>query len=114
MDASMTHTDLQKLHDALAGIEDVLARAHGGRADDDALLEFRRLCWEALLLADDSGCHEQIDVLVQCAKDLYSECEHHQVDILRGKISTALGAFRARLHGLEGGYGKRWRDLRAA
>ena len=110
----MKQTDLQKLHDALAGMEDLLARSHGGRADDETLLEFRRMCWEALLLVDDSECHEQIDLLVQHAKDLYSECEPHRADILRAEIRAALGAFRARLHSLEDGYGKRWRDLRAA
>jgi hypothetical protein len=110
----MKQTDLQKLHDALAGMEDVLARSHGGRADDEALLEFRRMCWEALLLVDDGECQEQIDLLVQHAKDLYSECEPYRADILRDNIRAALGAFRARLHALEGGYGKRWRDLRAA
>jgi hypothetical protein len=110
----MKQNDLQKLHDALAGMEDVLARSHGGRADDEALLEFRRMCWKALLLVDDGECQEQIDLLVQHAKDLYSECEPHRADILRDKISAALAEFRARLHAIEGGYGKRWRDLRAA
>ena len=63
-----------------------------------------------LLLTDDPECHEQIDQLVQYAKDLYSERENHRVDLLRGKIRMVLGAFRARLENV--GYGKRWRDLR--
>lgn len=110
----MTHADLQKVRNCLAGIEEVLARSHGGRVDDESLLEFRRMCWSALLLADDGECQEQIDLLVQYAKDLYSEREQHRADILRGKIGMVLGAFRARLDGIESGYGKRWRDLRAA
>jgi len=114
MCAAMTHADLQKVRDSLSGMEGVLARSHGGCADDEALLEFRRMCWAVLLLADDGECQEQLDLLVQYAKDLYSEREHHRVDVLRGKISMVLGAFRARLHSIEGGYGKRWRDLRAA
>lgn len=114
MCALMKHADLQKIRDCLAAMEALLARARGGADDDEALLEFRRLCWAALLLADDGECHRQIDLLVQYAKDLYSGQDDERVDTLRGGISTALGAFRARLNGLERGYGKRWRDLRAA
>jgi hypothetical protein len=110
----MTNTDLEKIRNALAGIEMVLAQCKGGRADDDALLEFRRLCWAALLLVDDAECQEQIDLLVQHSKALYSDGGHDGVEAVRGRIRTALGALRARLHTLEGGYGKRWRDLRAA
>ena len=83
----MTHADLQRVRTLLAGMEAVLERSHGGAADDDALLEFRRHCWAALLLTDDPECHEQIDQLVQYAKDLYSERENHRVDLLRGKIN---------------------------
>ena len=110
----ITQTDLQKMRSALAGMEAVLASAHGGCEDDESLLEFRRMCWAALLLVDDGECQEQIDILVQSAKELYSQCEQPRVEVLRGDIRTALNAIRARLHGLEGGYGKRWRDLRAA
>ena len=110
----ITQADLDKLRSALAGIEAVLASAQGGRDDDESLLEFRRMCWAALLLVDDSECQEQIDILVRSAKELYSQCELERVEALRGNIRTALGAIRARLPGLEGGYGKRWRDLRAA
>ncbi|HEV3008287.1 MAG TPA: hypothetical protein VGX52_04575 [Burkholderiales bacterium] len=114
MCALMTHADLHKVRTYLAEMEAVLAKPHGGAADHESLLEFRRLCWAALLLADDGECHQQIDLLVQCTKDLYAERELDRADALRGKIRVALGAFRARLKGLERGYGKRWRDLRAA
>jgi hypothetical protein len=110
----MKHAQLDKIRDCLAAIEALFARTRGGAADDESLLEFRRLCWAALLLADDAECHRQIDLLVQCAKDLYSEQAAEDVDALRGNIRTALSAFRARLHGLQHGYGKRWRDVRAA
>ena len=112
--AHMTHADLQKVRSHLAAIEALLAKTHGGAADDESLLEFRRLCWAALLLAHDGECHEQIDLLVQCAKDLYAEREHDRADALRDKIRMVLSAFRTRLNDLERGYGKRWRDLRAA
>lgn len=110
----ITHGHLEKIRSALFGIEAVLATSQGGRADDDALLEFRRMCWAALLLMDDSEAQELIDLLVQHAKDLYSEGESRDVESLRGKIRSALAALRERLHAIEGGYGKRWRDLRAA
>jgi hypothetical protein len=114
MSLAMTHAGLQKIRSHLAAVEALLAQSHGGRTDDDSLLEFRRLCWAALLLTDDAECHEQIDLLVQCAKQLYSSRQPDRVDALRGNISAALGGFRARLDSLESGYGKRWRDLRAA
>jgi hypothetical protein len=110
----ITHGHLERIRGALAGMEAVLAKSHGGRGDDDALLEFRRMCWAALLLMDDSEAQELIDNLVQYAKDLYSEAESRDVESLRGSIQSALGALRGRLQAIEGGYGKRWRDLRAA
>jgi hypothetical protein len=110
----VTHADLQKVRSHLAAIEALLPQSHGGSADDESLLEFRRLCWAALLLVDDGACHEQIDLLVQHAKDLYSERDHDRVEVLRGEVRTVLSVFRSRLNGLERGYGKRWRDLRAA
>ena len=110
----MTQAALHKIRSYLTAAEAILARAQGGSEDDDALLEFRRLCWAALLLADDAECHEQIDLLVQYAKELYSGREHDRADALRGKIRAVLAGFRARLNSLESGYGKRWRDLRAA
>lgn len=118
----MTHADLQKIRGSLAALEAILAKSHGGWADEDSLLEFRRACWSLVLLVDDHECHVQIDLLVQYAKDLFSDRGHRRwdlgpvfgVDILRRKIGVALGALGARLNGLEHGYGKRWRDLRAA
>jgi hypothetical protein len=106
--------NLQKARSVLHELETFAAHAHGRQANDDLLLEFRRLCWAALLLVDDAECHEQIDLLVQYAKDLYCDGKPDRVDALQGKIRAALGAFRARLSTLERGYGKRWRDLRAA
>ena len=110
----MKQLNLQKVRSLLFEVEALVASSHGGQADDDSLLEFRRLCWAALLLVDDAECQEQIDLLVQYAKDLYSEGERDRVDPLQGKIRAALDSFRVRLTGLERGYGKRWRDLRAA
>jgi len=110
----MTNADLNKIINQLATLETVLARSHGGRGDDESLLEFRRACWSALLLADDSECQALIDLLVQRAKELYSDCERPRVETLRGEIARLLDEFRGRLASLGGGYGKRWRDLRAA
>jgi hypothetical protein len=95
-------------------MEQVLERALGGSEDYDALLEFRRFCWSALLLLDDLACQDQIDALVRYAKELYSGCERQRVDILRTNIAAALATVRGRLQSVERGYGKRWRDLRAA
>ena len=110
----ITQGHLEKIRSALSGMESVLARSHGGYDDEDALLEFRRQCWAALLLMDDGEAQERIDQLVQYAKDLYSDGESREVETVRGSIRSALAALRARLHAIEGGYGKRWRDLRAA
>jgi hypothetical protein len=120
--SNVTHTELQKVHAHLAAAEAVIAKSHGGWADDESLLEFRSQCWAVLLLVDDPESQEQIDLLVQYAKDLYSDEAHRGwdlgpvfgVDILRRKITLLLNAFRDRLGGTERGYGKRWRDLRAA
>jgi hypothetical protein len=90
----MTTLDLRKLTSALDGIEAVLARAPGGLADDEALLEFRRFCWSALLLLGEAECQDEIDLLVRCAKELYSDCEPHRVDILRANVRIALGMLR--------------------
>lgn len=95
------------MHDHFAGLETVLARSHGGWADEDSLLEFRRLCSEALLVAGE--CRDQIELLLRYAKDLYSDCGHHRwdigpllgADILRRKIRMTLSACRARVNGLE-------------
>jgi len=122
MGARMTHAGLQSVREHLAALETILAKSHGGWADEESLLEFRRICWAALLVANDADCQQQLDRLVQYAKDLYSDNDHHRwdvgpvfgADILRRKIRAALGAIRARLNSVERGYGKRWRDLRAA
>lgn len=122
MYALMTQAELDRILAHLAGLETVVAKSHGGWADEDSLLEFRRLCWATLLSVDDSECQDQLDLLVRYAKDLYSDEAHKRwdigpvfgVDILRRKIRTVISLCRARLLGIERGYGKRWRDLRAA
>jgi hypothetical protein len=108
----MTHANLQKVRSYLATLEAILAKAQAGWASDESLLEFRRVCWAALLVANDGECQEQIALLVQYSKDLF--CRRGCVDILRDRIRTVLRTFSARLNGIERGYGKRWRDLRAA
>src|SRR5574339_280954 len=85
----MTQASLEKILSALAGIEAVLAHRQGGRADDEG--------------------QAQIDLLVQPAKELYSDGDAGRVEALRGKIRTALHALQTRLRALEGGYGKRVR-----
>jgi hypothetical protein len=108
----MTHANLQKVRSYLATLEAILAKSQAGWASDESLLEFRRVCWAALLVANDSESQEQIALLVQYSKDLFSQ--RGCVDILRDRIRTVLCTFSARLNGIERGYGKRWRDLRAA
>jgi hypothetical protein len=115
-------TDLQKLRSYIAALEGILAKSHGGWADDESLLEFRRSCWAALLVINDKECQEHIALLVQYAKELFSERDHHRwdvgpmfgVDILRRKIRMQLSSFSARLNSVERGHSKRWQDLRAA
>ena len=114
--------DPQQLSDHLDSLEALVTKSHGGWADEQSLLEFRRLCWAALLLSDDPECHGRIELLVQYAKSLYTESDHHRwdvgpvfgVDVLRRKIRMVLSAARVRLSRGERSYGKRWRDLRAA
>jgi hypothetical protein len=108
----MTHAELRKIRSYLATLEAILAKAQAGWATEESLLEFRRICWAALLVTDDSECHEQINLLVQYSKELFSE--RSRIDILRDRIGMVLRTFGARLSGIERGYGKRWRDLRAA
>ena len=118
----MTPADFQKLRSHLEGLEALVRRSHGGWADEQSLLEFRRLCWASVLIAQDPAFQEQIDQLVQYAKGLYSDREHHRwdvgpvfgVDVLRRKIRMTLTAARARIERIDPAYGKRWRDLRAA
>ena len=98
----------QDIQGYLAGLEAVLAKSHGGWADEESLLEFRRLCLSARLVAEDSDCHQQFDLLAQYAKDLYSDHAHHRwdigpvfgADILRRKIRMTLSACRARVNGV--------------
>jgi hypothetical protein len=103
----MKNAALHKVRAYLSALEALLEKPR----DDESLLEFRRICWAAVLIANDSECQKHIDVLVRHAKELYSPGEHPG---LEAKIRTVLGAFRERLDRLEAGYGKRWRDLRAA
>ncbi|MCD6042758.1 MAG: hypothetical protein K0R40_2361 [Burkholderiales bacterium] len=118
----MTQVELDRILGHLTGLEMVVARSHGGWADEESLLEFRRQCWAAMLAIDDGECQLHLDLLVQYAKDLYSDENHKRwdigpvfgVDILRRKIRMAISSSRTRLLGMERGYGKRWRDLRAA
>ena len=109
MRAAMTNAELQQIRTSLAAMEALLGKSSGA-PDEERLLEFRRLCWSVLLLAKDGECQEQLDLLVQYAKELFSAGEAGA----EGRIRTVLGSFRARLSRLEHGYGKRWRDLRAA
>jgi hypothetical protein len=122
MCALMTPADLQNLRSHLDGLEALIRKSHGGWNDEQSLLEFRRLCWASVLIAQDPAFQEQIDQLVQYAKGLYSDRDHHRwdvgplfgVDVLRRKIRMLLTAARARIERTDPGYGKRWRDLRAA
>jgi len=102
----MASLEPRNFQDYLAGLEAVLAKSHGGWADEESLLEFRRLCSSALLVAADSARHAQIGLLVRYAQDLYSDRAHHRwdigpvfgADILRRKIRMTLSACRAQLH----------------
>ena len=108
----MTNTDVQRVRNHLATLEGMLEQRFGESADEEALLEFRRVCWAALLLVHDADFQEQIDLLVQHAKELFRGGE--AANEAKIKLSAALAACSARLHMVERGYGKRWRDLRAA
>lgn len=109
---AMTNADVQKVRSHLATLRVMLQKRFAGAGDEESLLEFRRLCWAALLLVDDAQCQAQIDLLVQHAKDLFRGGE--AVHGVKSKLNAALAACNARLDMVEGGYGKRWRDLRAA
>ena len=67
----MTNADVQKVRSHLATLEGMLEKRFGESADEEALLEFRRVCWAALLLVHDADFQEQIDLLVQHAKELF-------------------------------------------
>jgi hypothetical protein len=109
---AMTNADVQRVRNHLAALEVMLHKRFAGAGDEESLLEFRRLCWAALLLVDDAECQAQIDLLVQHAKDLFRGGD--AADGVKSRLDAALAACSARLDMVEGGYGKRWRDLRAA
>jgi len=109
---AMTNADVQRVRSHLATLALMLQKRFAGAGDEESLLEFRRLCWAALLLVDDAECQAQIDLLVQHAKDLFRGAD--AADGVKSKLDAALAACSARLDMVEGGYGKRWRDLRAA
>jgi hypothetical protein len=109
MRAPMTNAELQQIRTSLAAMEALLGESSGAPSEE-RLLEFRSMCWSVLLLANDAECQEHLDLLVQYAKELFCGGEAGA----EGRIRTVLGSFRARLTHLEHGYGKRWRDLRAA
>src|SRR5687767_5145229 len=105
----MTHAHIQRARLLLALLERVVGRSHGGWADYESLTEFRRLCWAALVLADDAQCQAQVELLVQYGNDLFSDHDHQKwdaapligVDVLRFKIRGALASLRARLSAME-------------
>jgi hypothetical protein len=108
----MRYTDVHKVRSHLATLEAMVERRFSDRADDEALLEFRRVCWAALLLVRDADFQEQIDLLVQHAKELFRGGD--AASDARINLRVVLAACSARLYLAERGYGKRWRDLRAA
>ena len=103
----MTNSEVQKVRSHLASLQAMLDQRLNG-ADEEALLEFRRVCWAALLLVADVDFQDQIDLLVRYAKEFGGG------EDMKDKMNAALAACSARLDAVEGGYGKRWRDLRAA
>ena len=107
----MTSNQIQKARSYLAALQATVNKRFAGRADEDALLEFRRLCWGALLLVDDPECQQHIDSLVQYSKELF---RGEAAESMKTRLEAAIAACSTRLDAIEGGYGKRWRDLRAA
>lgn len=104
----MTNSEVQKVRSHLARLEAMLDKRIE-RADEEALLEFRSICWAAMLLVEDVDFQDHIDLLVRCAKEFF-----RGGDELKDRMSSVLVACQARLEAVERGYGKRWRDLRAA
>lgn len=90
----MTQPSQHKIEKALTAMEAVLERAQGGRADDEALLDFRCRCWELMLLIPDGRCQAYIDSLVQHAKQLYSDHASDRAAVIRAKLRTLLADFR--------------------
>ena len=108
----MTSSHIQKVRRNLAALQAMLTQRPAGRSDEASLLEFRRLCWAALLVVDDPECQQQIDLLVQYSKELFGGSE--SAEDMKCKLEATIVACSARLDAVESGYGKRWRDLRAA
>jgi len=117
----MTHIDPQDVRDHLAAMQAVLAKSHGGWADEDSLLEFQRHCWAALHAAGDDA-RDQFDLIAMYARDLFSDDLHQRwtvgplfgVDILRRKITRTLIALATQVdtRWIQAAAGQR--DLRAA
>jgi len=108
LSARMTNNDIQKVRSHLASLQTMLSRRFDA-TDDESLLEFRRVCWATLLLVEDVDFQDQIDLLVRYAKEFFRGGED-----LKDKMNAVLATCYVRLEAVEGGYGKRWRDLRAA
>ena len=108
----MRYTDVQKARSHLATLEAMVEKRFSDRADDEALLEFRRVCWAALLLVRDAEFQAQIDLLVQHAKELFRDGD--AANDVKGKLGAASPRAARACDMVERGYGKRWRDLRAA
>ena len=104
----MTNSEVQKVRSHLASLQAMLDQRLNG-ADEEALLEFRRVCWAALLLVADVDFQDQIDLLVRYAKEFFRGGED-----MKDRMNAVIAACHVRLDAVEGGYGKRWRDLRAA
>ena len=86
---------IQRVQLMLFLLERLLSKSAGGRADYDALGEFRRLCWAILILADDAECKRQVDSLVQYGNELYSD--QGGAEALRLKIRQSVACLRTRL-----------------
>lgn len=108
MYARMTNSEIQTVRSHLGSLQTMLVRRFDA-ADDESLLEFRRACWAALLLVADVDFQDQIDLLVRYAKEFFRGGED-----MKDRMNAVIAACHVRLDAVEGGYGKRWRDLRAA
>lgn len=95
-------------------IRELLLHHSGGRADTDALTEFRALTFAASRAADDSECAGMMRSADRYALDLFSGSAHQNwataqlsgTDFLRLQIFRLLDAFRDRLVHLHAvGYG---------
>ena len=110
---AMTNADVQKVRSHLASLEADAAEALRRRrrrriaARVSPRCAGRRCCWSTT-----PSARQQIDLLVQHAKELFRGGD--AADGVKHRLDAALAACSARLDMVEGGYGKRWRDLRAA